>query len=319
MHSAVAIARDQKQVETERTTVWEKIKIGILYLLPHHLITRLIYRLTRLETPLKDPLIKLYINFLGVDMHEALYPDPESYRSFNEFFTRSLKPGARKISTDPLSVCAACDGAILAYGKIEDGDLFQAKGRFYSLQDLFAGSKDHAATFDGGSYHTIYLSPYDYHRVHMPIAGRLKTMIHVPGRLFSVQEYGTYMIKNLYVRNERVIAVFDTVMGPLAIIMIGAIGVASMETVWSGLVTPANMRVSHTSYEQQKNDVYLQRGEEMGRFNLGSSVICLLANPDISHLPAVSSGMPVKMGEAVARLQTSASAGDLHDKAGETA
>ena len=243
-------------------------------------------------------------------MSEAIYPDPESYRSFNEFFTRSLKPGAREISTDPLSVSAACDGYLLAHGKIENGDLFQAKGRFYSLQDLFAGSQDHAATFNGGSYHTIYLSPGDYHRVHMPVEGRLKTMIHVPGRLFSVQEYGTQAIKNLYARNERVIAIFDTNMGPLAVIMIGAIGVASMETVWSGLVTPVNMQVSHSLYGQQKDDVYLKRGEEMGRFNLGSTVICLFGNPDISHLPTVSNGMPIKMGEAIASLDTSASTGD---------
>ena len=229
-------------------------------------------------------------------MSEAVESAPEAYANFNAFFTRALKDGARPIADAPV-VCPA-DGAISQLGEINRGRIFQAKGQDYSLQTLLGDDKALTAEFDGGSFATIYLSPRDYHRVHMPVDGTLRSMTYVPGKLFSVNTTTAENVRSLFARNERAICVFDTEFGPMAMILVGAMIVAGIETVWDGQVAPPPRQLTTRSYPQEAPT--LKKGEEMGRFKLGSTVILLFGKDKIDWLDKFEALTPTRLGEALA-------------------
>jgi phosphatidylserine decarboxylase len=262
-------ANKQKQAE-----FGEKIMGWLFTALPHHLISRLVFHLTRIKTPLATPVIRWFIKTFRVDMSDAEIQIVEQYACFNDFFIRSLTPGARPIASSEHSICSPVDGTISQCGDIMNGHLFQAKGQFYAVEDLLGGDSLMAHMFEGGRFATIYLAPYNYHRIHMPMDGLLKKMIHVPGRLFSVAPWTVRQISRLFARNERVVCLFSTPTGPMAMILVGAINVAAIETVWHGLVTPPKgKKVSEFNYDHTEKN--FAKGEEMGRFNMGSTVILL--------------------------------------------
>lgn len=280
----------------------ETLFIGLQYLLPHHLLSWLMHAITRVETKaIKDLLIRRVIDWYRVDMQEALESDPGAYRSFNDFFTRALRPDARPVAPEANQIACPADGGLSQAGDIEDGYLFQAKGHDYALLELLGGDPDMSALFEEGSFATIYLSPRDYHRVHMPYGGKLKRMVHVPGRLFSVNETTCRQVPRLFARNERVISLFDTDIGPMAVILVGAIFVSSIDTVWSGTVTPIRQRVSSWDYPPtaKPKTITLEKGEEMGRFNMGSTVIVLFGKDAVEWVEDFTPGSKVKMGQPI--------------------
>ncbi|RLW56482.1 MAG: phosphatidylserine decarboxylase [gamma proteobacterium symbiont of Stewartia floridana] len=283
----------------------EGVFVALQYLLPHHFLSALMHKLTRIELkPVKDMIIRSIIDWYNVNMLEAMESDPTRYRSFNDFFTRALRPDARPVTQQPHEIASPADGTLSQAGDIESGYLFQAKGHDYALFELLGGDQEMTNLFDEGHFATIYLSPRDYHRLHMPLAGKLRKMVHVPGRLFSVNETTCRKVPRLFARNERVISLFDTEAGPMAMILVGAIFVSSIETVWAGTVTPANQRVSSWDYNQQQQPetVELEKGEEMGRFNMGSTVILLFGKDAVEWSETFTPGSPVKMGSAIADL-----------------
>lgn len=267
------------------------------YLLPHHVISRVVFWLTRLQTPMAHPVMAWFSRVYGIDMQEAAHSQFSSYISFNAFFTRALRAGARPIATGDSLVVSPCDGKVSQLGTIDQGNIFQAKGHRYTAAELL-GSEADAAAYEGGQFITLYLSPRDYHRVHMPLTARLRSTLHIPGRLFSVAPHTVAHVPRLFARNERAVCFFETDKGPLAQVLVGAINVAAIETVWAGLITPP--AAWGPRWVPHQGDVELQRGEEMGRFNMGSTVILLLpagAEWDASLKP----GDPVKMGQALGR------------------
>lgn len=267
-----------------------------LYPLPHHLLSRGVFWLTRKESKLTLPAIKRFAKLFNVDMDDAVHPSFEHYNTFNAFFTRALKPEARPITSGANEIACPADGRISAIGSIESGRVFQAKQRDYSLLTLLGGDEAAAKRLENGSFTTIYLSPRDYHRLHMPLEGRLLNQTHVPGRLFSVAPHTVRALPNLFARNERVIAQFDTEYGLMALVLVGAINVAAIETIWHGLITPPRgKQITRTDYTAD-NSVTLQRGAEMGRFNMGSTIIVLLENPAKWRVD-MASGDSVKMGQ----------------------
>jgi len=281
----------------------ERIKGWLFHAFPHHLVSRITFRLTRLDTPLKYPVIWLVIRAFKVDMSEAAEPDPRRYATFNAFFTRALKLGARPLADGAEAIASPADGAVSQLGEIDSGRIFQAKGQSFSVLELLGGSAVRAAPFLSGKFCTIYLSPRDYHRVHMPLDGRLREMLHVPGRLFSVSQYATRVIPRLFARNERMAAIFDTAFGPMAVVMVGAVNVSAIETVWAGLVTPpAGKGVRSVDYTQDSAAaVRLKRGEEMGRFNMGSTAILLFGDARVAWDASLRVDMAVKMGAEIGR------------------
>lgn len=273
-------------------------------LLPHHALSRLVFRLTRLRAgPVKDLAIRLFVRVWGVDLAEASEPDPRRHPCFNAFFTRALKPGARPVVSGPGEVACPVDGTVSQAGRIDRGCLFQAKGRDYPLAELLGGevTEPWRPGFEGGFFATLYLSPRDYHRIHMPLAGALEAMVHVPGRLFSVNPRTTRGVPRLFARNERVVTLFATEAGPMALVLVGALHVGAIETVWAGLVTPpAGRGVVLTRYGG--GEVRLGRGAEMGRFNLGSTVVVLFGPGRVKWAPGLGPGVPVRMGSLLGRL-----------------
>lgn len=254
----------------------DKFKITMQYAMPKHFLSRMVGKLAAARLGgLTTWLIKLFIKQYKIDMSEAQYSDPAHYKTFNEFFTRPLKEGVRPLNAEADIIAHPVDGAISQLGAIVDGQLIQAKGHDYSLQALLGGSEQDTAPFLGGEFATIYLAPKDYHRIHMPIDGTLSKMIYVPGDLFSVNPLTAQNVPNLFARNERVVAIFDTEIGPLAMVLVGATIVASIETIWAGTVTPpAGKDVFSWNYPTTgDNAITLKKGEEMGRFKLGSTVI----------------------------------------------
>jgi phosphatidylserine decarboxylase len=276
--------------------------VGLQYLLPHHLLSSLMHSIARIELkPVKDLLIRQAIKWYKVDMQEALQSDPTQYRCFNEFFTRRLRPDARAVSQDINQIAAPADGTLSQSGDIEAGFLFQAKGHDYSLLELLGGDAEMNRLFEDGNFATIYLSPRDYHRLHMPVSGRLKRMLHVPGRLFSVNATTCEKVPRLFARNERVICLFETDFGPMAMILVGAIFVSSIETVWAGAITPVRQRVNSWDYEPSSTPatIELEKGEEMGRFNMGSTVILLFGKDAMDWTAEFTAGSPVRMGQTI--------------------
>jgi len=254
----------------------DKFKIAMQYVMPKHFISRMVGKLAAAKAGgLTTALIKLFIKQYKIDMSEAKYPDPAHYKTFNEFFTRPLKEGIRPLAEESDIIAHPVDGAISQLGDVVDGQIIQAKGHDYSLQALLGGKEEDTAPFLGGKFATIYLAPKDYHRIHMPVDGTLSKMIYVPGDLFSVNPLTAQNVPNLFARNERVVAIFETEIGPLAMVLVGATIVASIETIWAGTVTPpAGKDVFSWNYPTTgDNAITLKKGEEMGRFKLGSTVI----------------------------------------------
>jgi phosphatidylserine decarboxylase len=283
-------------------TLAARLFVWLQYLLPQLLLSRLAWHVTRSRSvPFKNFLISRFVRSFRPDMSEAEEPLPLSYASFNEFFTRALRAQARRIDTDPRSIVSPVDGTVSAIGRITDGELVQAKGRSYSLQALLAGSAGESARFSDGSFATLYLAPFNYHRIHMPCDGTLTAAWYVPGRLFSVNAATAAGVAGLFARNERVVCVFDDAPAGFALVLVGALFVGSMSTCWHGDVTPAARRRPSRLAPRHNVELRLPKGAELGRFNMGSTVILLLPKGTADWLPGIAAGSPVKVGQALAR------------------
>ncbi len=269
--------------------------------LPKHLLSRWLAHAgdTRIIW-IKNTLINLAIDAFNINVEEAVSADPNDYESFNDFFMRRLKAGARPVDSSTNSIISPADGLVSQCGKIEKNLLIQAKGKYFDLKSLLAGDEQLANYFEDGHFATIYLSPRDYHRVHMANKGQLRQSIYVPGELFSVNQTTAEHIRNLFARNERLINVFSNEQGLSISIMVGAMLVAGIETVWAGQVVPPKAAISTFNTQQQK-DIVLDKGEEMGRFKFGSTVILLFPKDSIEWNEHFQAGTPVKMGEAIGR------------------
>lgn len=278
----------------------DKLKAWCFYILPHHFLSRILFRLTRIESPLAHYFIRWFIRHFNVTMSEAAREHAEDYPSFNAFFTRTLKETVRAFPQTNDVVACPVDGVISQIGRIEQGRIFQAKGHSYTVLELLGGREPLADGFDGGKFATLYLSPRDYHRIHMPLSGTLKQMIYIPGRLFSVSPSTTRAVPRLFARNERVVAVFESDAGAFALVLVGAMNVAAIETVWHGLVTPPHRR-KISEYLYADKPLNLRIGQEMGRFNMGSTVI-LLTSGNVQWLPELATELPVKLGQPLGSI-----------------
>jgi phosphatidylserine decarboxylase len=278
-----------------------KPSILLQYALPHRLLSRIVYWATRWTwRPWKNFLINQIVRRYAVDLSEAQTPDPVAFEHFNAFFTRLLKPGARQADPAPDALLCPADGRVSQAGPIRAGRIVQAKGQDYTVAELLASEED-AAAYADGSFITVYLSPRDYHRAHMPLAGRLRSTVHVPGRLFSVAPAPVAAIPRLFARNERLVCHFDGEHGPFVVVMVGAMLVSSVSTVWSGLeIPPYASRV--TRREWADKDLRLERFAEMARFNMGSTVIVLLP----ARVGAIATDLhpeqPVRVGQRIGRV-----------------
>lgn len=274
------------------------------YLVPQHLLSRLVGRLADCKTGwVKNRFISWFNRQYQINMTEAVEENPLAYPSFNAFFTRALKPQARPIDSDPDVLISPADGAISQLGKIEHGRIFQAKGRDYGLTTLLGGDLKRAEPFINGEFATIYLSPKDYHRVHMPISGVLRETVYVPGDLWSVNQVTAEGVDQLFARNERLVAIFDTEIGPMAMVLVGAMIVAGIEVVWQGQVAPV-LKTPLVLGKRYEDLITLTRGEEMGRFKLGSTVILLFGENALQWNSELSAGSGVKLGRGIAKLAT---------------
>jgi phosphatidylserine decarboxylase len=272
--------------------------VAIQFLLPQRFCCRIVYRLSRSRRPwLKRLLIGNFLKLYEVDLGEAEIEDPLAYSTFNEFFTRTLKSGARPLAADPAGILCPADGRLTEFGTIEKDLLLQAKGKSYTLAALLAESPGDVEPFLGGSFLTIYLAPPDYHRVHSPVAGRLRRGRYVPGRRFSVNQKTAGAIDSLFCRNERVALWLESAFGPAVVVMIGALNVASLSTGISGEIESGTPRVFEPA-----DPPALARGAELGRFNLGSTVVLLFPKGRATWLPSLEPGQRVRMGQALGRL-----------------
>jgi phosphatidylserine decarboxylase len=288
--------------------VSERLAVLAQHLLPKQNLTAVAGILAnRRAGALTTTVIRWFIKRYGVDMSEAANPDPAAYASFNDFFTRPLGPEARPLA-DAAFLCPV-DGAISQFGRIERDQIFQAKGHRYTTTALLGGDRDLASRFDDGDFATLYLSPRDYHRIHMPTDGRLTRMIHIPGALFSVNPATARGVPGLFARNERVVCVFENANGhPFVLTLVGATIVGSMATVWHGTVNPPRSgQLREWRYDGQR--IVLEKGEEMGRFLLGSTVVMLFPQGMLDFDPAWTPARPVRMGEAMARSKTTQATG----------
>ncbi len=276
------------------------MKIWAQKLIPQHSLSRLVGKLASCRcTCLKNTFIRWFVKRYKVDMSEAAQEDYRVYETFNEFFTRPLKAGLRAMPEDPKMIACPVDGFVSELGDIKENQILQAKGHQYTLQDLLAGDESIAQRCVNGNFLTAYLSPKNYHRIHMPVTGRLQKMIHVPGDLFSVNPYTVMHVSSLFARNERVVCLFETEHGPMALILVGAVIVASIAMVWHGVVTPPSS-TSIQQWDYGDKNVVLNRGDEMGRFLLGSTAIVLFGPNRVSWDTALSSDNPLKLGQTVA-------------------
>ncbi len=272
------------------------------YLVPQHALSRLVGKIAASENPLiKKTFINWFAKRYQVNMSEALNENLNAYSSFNEFFTRPLKEGARPLAEGETTLVSPADGAISQLGKIELGRVFQAKGHDYSVTDLLGGDAERAEAFQNGDFMTIYLSPKDYHRVHMPFAGTLTETIYVPGKLFSVNPATVNNVDALFARNERLVCMFDTEFGPMAMVLVGAMIVAGIETVWSGQVTPLPGMPQAQRYNGEP--IHLEKGDEMGRFKLGSTVVLCFPPDAVEFAESLREASPLRMGEALAECR----------------
>jgi phosphatidylserine decarboxylase len=285
--------------------VINRLKVLPQYLLPKQLLTSLAGRFARqARGSTTTSVIRWFVKKYQVNMAEALNPDIASYATFNDFFTRALKPGARPLA--PAEMICPVDGAISQFGDIKEDQIFQAKGHSYSTTAMVGGDSTLAAQFQNGSFATLYLSPKDYHRIHMPCDGTLTRMIYVPGDLFSVNPTTARGVPGLFARNERVVCVFDTAQGPFALVLVGATIVGSMATVWHGQINPPRSAdVREWRYDDEL--ISLKKGDEMGRFMLGSTVVMLFPESRSKKLafnPAWAAGGAIQLGQAMCQIRT---------------
>lgn len=277
------------------------------YILPQQGLSRLVALFAYATTPwLKNFFIKRFIARYGVDMSQAQQPDPEQYPHFNAFFTRAIYSDLRPVVADDSAIASPVDGCISQVGRINDGRVFQAKGFDFSLLSLLGGSEKWEKIFNAGSFATLYLSPKDYHRVHMPCDGELQEMIYIPGRLFSVNRQSVAGIPNLFARNERVVTCYSMDNGGyMAVILVGALIVAGIETVWAGLIAPTSRKtIQSCSYSNEP--IRLKKGDELGRFQLGSTVIVLFSSPPgVEWSADMVANRPVIMGEMLGKRLSS--------------
>jgi phosphatidylserine decarboxylase len=276
-----------------------RLFVWLQYILPQHGLSRLVLAATRVRARwFKNALIRGFLELYDIDMRDAVESEPLRYASFNEFFTRALRPETRPLAPDAHAIVSPVDGTISECGDIAGDLLLQAKGSLYTLSDLLAG-RTWAQRFAGGSFATIYLAPYNYHRVHMPLSGRLEQTWFVPGRLFSVNALTARCVPRLFARNERIVTLFDSDAGAFALVLVGALNVGSMATVWAGDITPAARRVITQLPPQSVN---LEKGAELGRFNMGSTVILLFEPRRVRWLAHLRAGVTVRLGQAIGNL-----------------
>lgn len=281
----------------------DKIKIAAQYATPKHLLSRLVGRFAAARAGVFTQLfIKWFIKQYRIDMSEAIEEQPKAYKTFNAFFTRRLKPELRPLMASEGQLAHPVDGAVSQLGPIKSDRIFQAKGHDYSLQELLGGNPEDAKPFVDGDFATIYLAPKDYHRIHMPCDGTLRKMIYVPGDLFSVNPLTAANVPNLFARNERVVAIFETEVGPMAMVLVGATIVASIGTVWSGTVTPPTAgRIQSWSYPTSGSEaIHLKKGEEMGHFKLGSTVVLAFGEDAVEFEESLKAGSVTRMGQVMA-------------------
>ena len=280
-------------------TVSDRLAVLPQYLLPKQALTALAGKFAGAEAGgLTTAFIRWFVGRYGVDMSEAAEPDIAAYKTFNAFFTRPLQAGARPLAE--ADYLCPVDGAISQFGAIARDQIFQAKGHTYSTTALVGGDRELAARFENGAFATLYLSPRDYHRIHMPCDGRLTRMIYVPGALFSVNPTTARGVPGLFARNERVVCVFETAQGPFVLTLVGATIVGSMATVWHGVVNPPRPGVLR-EWRYDDQNVVLKKGEEMGRFLLGSTVVMLFPKDTLAFNPDWSPARAIRMGEAMSR------------------
>lgn len=276
-----------------------KLFVGLQYLLPHHLLTAIMFKLTRSETKWwKNAFIKNFAKAYKIDMADYGNKTAEDFKSINEFFTRPLIDGARDIESDTRKLASPVDGTLSQSGRINNGRIIQAKGQDYSARQLLGDAK-WGREYLNGNFCTIYLAPYNYHRIHMPCDGKLTRMRYVPGKLFSVNLTTADHVEALFAKNERVVCEFETEHGKLIIVLVGALFVGSIETVWAGQITPAKPRTGFDE-DYSDQDITLKRGEEMGRFNMGSTVVMLTDNENINFQ---STQETVVLGQAISTMK----------------
>lgn len=276
----------------------DKLFSLLQHLTPQHALSRATGWFGRTgNSRVKNTFISWFVKRYNVDMSLAQEEDPLAYACFNDFFTRRLKDGARPIDSGTDTIVSPADGAISQLGDIVNGRIFQAKGQSYTTRELLGGDAALAAEFDQGKFATVYLSPRDYHRVHMPFAGTLRTMVAIPGDLFSVNKATAQEVPRLFSRNERVVAIFDTQIGPMAVVLVGAMIVAGIETVWAGEVAPFKRRIATTHYQGGDRQIRLAKGDEMGLFKLGSTAIVLFAKDRMQWDAQYEAGTPTVMGK----------------------
>ncbi|NVJ68319.1 MAG: phosphatidylserine decarboxylase [Gammaproteobacteria bacterium] len=280
-----------------------QLKVLSQYLIPQHWISQFMGVVAESENKtIKNAFINWFIKQYDIDMSIAQRETAEEYSTFNDFFTRSLKDGMRPIEGDETVIANPADGKVSQLGKIENGFIFQAKDHLFSAKTLLGGDEELAAPFKNGEFATIYLSPKDYHRVHMPIDGRLTKMLHVPGNLFSVNPLTARNVPNLFARNERVVAMFDTAIGPVAMVLVGATIVGSIETVWHGTITPPTRDKLKVWDYPIEDEIVLKKGDEMGRFKLGSTVVMLFPENSIEWAKDMKAYAPTVMGSKLASV-----------------
>ena len=285
-------------------TYWQRAKVAFQYIMPQLYLTQLAGWFAQQKWgAVTHFVIKVFAKKYNVDMSEAKKENFSDYESFNQFFIRELKDDARKINENPTALCLPADGRVSQIGHIDDERLLQAKGHFFSLSDLLAGDEELVDTFKNGEFATSYLSPRDYHRVHMPCDATLRKMIYVPGDLFSVNPFLAEHVPNLFARNERVICVFDTAFGPMVQILVGATITASMSTVWAGVINPPRTGEVKVWTYQGDSAIKLTKGQEMGAFQLGSTVINLFPANSVTLAEHLEVDVPVRMGEILATMK----------------
>ena len=285
-------------------TYWQRAKVAFQYIMPQLYLTQFAGWFAQQKWgAVTHFVIKAFAKKYNVDMSEAKKANFSDYESFNQFFIRELKNDARKINENPTALCLPADGRVSQIGHIDDERLLQAKGHFFSLSDLLAGDEELVNTFKNGEFATIYLSPRDYHRVHMPCDATLRKMIYVPGDLFSVNPFLAEHVPNLFARNERVICVFDTEFGPMVQILVGATITASMSTVWAGVINPPRTGEVKVWTYQGDSAIKLTKGQEMGAFQLGSTVINLFPANSVTLAEHLEVDVPVRMGEILATMK----------------
>jgi phosphatidylserine decarboxylase len=277
--------------------------VALQYLLPQHFLTAVVHAVTRSRVPLiKNALIRSFIGSYHPDLSDAQQPQARAYESFNAFFTRALRADARPFDPDARALVSPVDGTVSQIGALDGAYLLQAKGHAYTLEALLDGESQWVAPFRGGSFATLYLAPFNYHRIHMPLAGTLRAAWYVPGALFSVNATTAASVPGLFARNERIVCVFEN--GPLtfAMVLVGALFVGSMTTVWHGDVTPRTPRRRAPLTMRAEASATLAKGAEMGRFNMGSTVILLLPPGALTWAPGLTAGSTIRVGETLARL-----------------